>query len=103
VKGKRYDTEFRRNAVDLLLNSGKALKPLAQELGVSDTTLRAWRDAYVDEIEGRGDRCPGAPAPREMAEEIRRLRKDLDRVTRQREILKKAMSILSDPSPRGML
>ena len=53
MKGKRYDAEFRRNVVDLLLNSGKALKPLAHELGVSDTTLRAWRDAYLDEIEGR--------------------------------------------------
>jgi len=37
-----------------------------------------------------------------MAEEIRHLRKDLDRVTRQREILKKALGILSDQSPAGM-
>jgi transposase-like protein len=50
-----YDEEFKRNCVDLLLKSGKPLKPMA----------------------------------REMAAEIRQLRKELDRVTRQREILKK--------------
>jgi len=99
---RRYDKEFRRNAVELLLNSGKPLKPLAKELGVSDTTLRAWRDAYLGEVEGYSDRCPDGPTPREMADELRRLRKELDRVTRQRDILKKALGILSDQSPGGM-
>jgi transposase len=98
----KYDAEFRRNAVDLLLSSGKPLKPLANELGVSDTTLRAWRDAYLDEIEGDSEGSCVGPTPREMAEEIRRLRRELDRVTRQREILKKALGILSDQSPGGM-
>jgi transposase len=99
---RRYDKEFKRNAVELLLNSGKPLKPLARELGVSGATLRAWRDAYLGEVEGYGDRCPGGPTPREMADELRRLRKELDRVTRQRDILKKALGILSDQSPGGM-
>jgi transposase-like protein len=30
---KPYDAEFKRNAVDLLVNSGKPLKVLARELG----------------------------------------------------------------------
>lgn len=99
---KRYDAEFRRNAVDLLLSSGKPLKPLALELGVSDTTLRAWRDAYLDKLEADPSRPPGGPAPRDLVEDNRRLRNDLERVTRQREILKKALGILSDQSPAGM-
>jgi len=36
---RRYDKEFKRNAVELLLNSGKPLKPLARELGVSGATV----------------------------------------------------------------
>jgi transposase-like protein len=32
---KRYDKEFKSNAVELLLNSGKPLEPLARELEVS--------------------------------------------------------------------
>ena len=99
---RRYDKEFRRDAVELLLNSAKPLKPLAKELGVSDTTLRAWRDAYLGEVQGYGDRSPSGPTPRDMADELRRLRKELERVTRQRDILKKALGILSDQSPGGM-
>jgi hypothetical protein len=37
-----------------------------------------------------------------LVEEIRRLHKDLERVSRQRDILKKAMGILSETSPGGM-
>jgi len=99
---KRYDEEFKRNCVDLLLKSGKQLKPMARELGVSDSTLRAWRDQYLGVMEEQYDRPPGGATPREMANEIRQLRRDIDRVTEQREILKKALSILSDESPRGM-
>ena len=104
VYKKPYDEEFKRNCVDLLLTSGKPLKVLARELGISDTALRSWRDRYYEKTEGddRSPRGEGGATPREMADEIRKLRKELDRVTRQREILKKVMSILSEESPRGM-
>jgi len=42
------------------------------------------------------------PAPREMAEEIKQLRKELTHVTWQRDILKKAAGILSERSQGGM-
>ena len=42
------------------------------------------------------------PTPREMAEEIRKLRKELADVTWQRDILKKTTSILAERSPNGM-
>ncbi len=102
---KKYDTEFRQNAVDMLLTSGKSLKGLSRELGVSDVTLRIWKRAYVKEMEGLGDRSPGGvggATPGALVDEIRRLHKELDRMTRQRDILKKAMGILSEPSPGGM-
>jgi transposase-like protein len=102
---KKYDAEFRQNAVDMLLTSGKTLKGLSRELGVSDVTLRIWKRAYVKEMEGLGDRSPGGvggATPGDLVDEIRRLHKELDRMTRQRDILKKAMGILSEPSPGGM-
>lgn len=99
---KRYDEEFKRNCVDLLVTGGKALKPLSREMGISDSTLREWRNLYLGKMAEQDDRPPGGATPREMADEIRRLHKELDRVTRQREILKKALGILSDPSPASM-
>lgn len=102
---KRYDAEFRQNAVDMLLTSGKPLKVLAGELGISDVSLRAWKKAHLKAMEGLGERSSrgvGGATPGDLVDEIRRLRKELDRMTRQRDILKKAMGILSDPLPGGM-
>ena len=102
---KKYDAEFRQNAVELLLRSGKTLKGLAQELGVCDVTLRVWRNAYLKEMGALGARSPrgvGGATPGDLVEEIRRLHKELERMTRQRDILKKAMGILSETSPGGM-
>lgn len=98
---KRYDEEFKKNAVSMLVMGGKPLTVVAKELGVSDVTLRIWRDRCLDETE-RHPRGEGMPTPRELAEENRRLRRELDRVVRQRDILKKAMGICSETSPGGM-
>ena len=95
---KHYDEEFKRSAVDLLLSHGKALKPMAQDLGVSPVTLRKWRDERLASMEPSAD----GKTPREMAEEIRKLARENELLRRQREILKKALSILSDPSSGGM-
>ena len=54
---KKYDAEFRQNAVDMLLTSGKTLKGLSRELGVSDVTLRIWKRAYVEKIGREGTGC----------------------------------------------
>lgn len=100
---KPYDEEFKRNAVELLIQSGKPLRVVARELGVSDTVLRNWKVKQLGEAEDdRSPRGEGGATPRELAEENRRLRRDLDRVIRQRDILKKAMGICSETSPGGM-
>ncbi len=81
---KKYDAEYRQNAVDMLLTSGKSLAGLARELGVSDVTLRSWKKAYLQEMEGLGERAPrgvGGATPGDLVEEIRRLHKELARMT----------------------
>ena len=98
---KRYDEEFKRNAVNMLVMGGRPLKVLANELGVSDTALRIWRERYLTEAD-RHPRGEGMPTPREMIGEISRLKKELAHVTWQRDILKKAASILSEKSQGGM-
>ena len=41
---RQYDSIFRQQAVDLLLSSGRPLKRVAEELGISANSLRTWRD-----------------------------------------------------------
>lgn len=97
---KRYDEEFRKDAVETLIKGGRPLKRLARELGVSIQTLRNWRDAYLGKMDGR--QPEGMATVRETYEELRRLRSENMTLKRQRDILKKALSILSDP-PAGSM
>lgn len=98
---RNYDEEFKRDAVELLLSGDKDLKPLARDLGVCPATLRAWRDRYLRE-RAPSQGPPRGAAPLEVAEELGRLRKENETLRRQREILKKALGILSEQSPGGM-
>jgi transposase len=99
---KRYDATFKRDAVELLLTSGKPLKTLAIELGVCDVTLRNWRDRHLQKtapIETDGKKL----SAQQLAQELRRLQKELQIANRRNDILKKALGILSqEPQPNDM-
>jgi Transposase len=41
---RTYDKDFRQEAVNLLLSSGRPLKRVAAELGVIPNCLRTWRN-----------------------------------------------------------
>jgi transposase len=91
---KPYDVTFKRDAVELLLTSGKPLKVLAVELGVCDVTLRNWRDRHLQKtepIETDGKKL----SAQQLAMELRRAQKELAVANRRNEILKKALGILS--------
>ena len=92
-RGRRYDAQFKEQAVKLLLSSGKSLHCVAQELGISVHALQNWKQAHLHQ---------GGSAT-ELEMENQRLRRELDRVTQQRDILKKSLGILSeDPLHKGM-
>lgn len=99
---KRYDAQFKQEAVELLLTSGKPLKVLARELGVCDVSLRSWRDRHLDKskpIETDGKQV----SAKLLAMELRRTQKELQLAHRRNEILKKALGILSqEPLPNDM-
>ena len=92
---KRYDAQFKRDAVELLLTSGKSLRALAAELGICDVTLRDWRDRHLvkaQPIETDGKKL----SAQQLAQELRRVQKELQTANRRNEILKKALGILSE-------
>ena len=93
-----YSEEFRREAVELLLSSGRPLKQVAGELGISANALRSWRNRSLGAGRAGG---AGADGPQDAAD-MRRLRRENEYLRRQRDILKKAVSILSENPQLGM-
>ena len=89
---RRYDEAFRRTAVALVESTGRPLAEIAGELGVSHWNLRDWIKLY-----GRGQRAKPAE-PQELEREIARLRRDNESLRAQRDVLKKALGILAEPS-----
>jgi transposase len=91
---KIYTEEFKRSVVDHWCHSDKTAAQVAQEFGVKVWNVRDWRRQF-----GPTPKPLDAPLPAttaEMAREIQQLRKELARVTTQRDILKKTMGILSE-------
>ena len=106
-KRRNYSEDFRNDAVNLLLTSGRPLKRVAADLGISDNSLRNWRSRAL--AQGRATQAPSTEsegrsgaALSDPVAEIRRLQRENEHLRRQREILKKAMSILSEDPQSGM-
>lgn len=89
---KTYTPEFKREAVRLAQTSGKPLAQVARELGISDTSIHQWRK----ELSEHGSEAfPGSGHQTAQEEEIRRLKRELDRVQKERDILKKTLGIFT--------
>jgi transposase len=98
---KRYDEEFKRQAVELVIHSGKTQAQIARELGVSEYSLTLWKRNYLGHLKPAqldGEQM----SPEQMFEKIRQQQKEIEYLKRQREILKKAMSILGEEPHSGM-
>ena len=91
---KKYDTEFKRNAVLLTREEGRTVKDVAENLGLSADLLYQWRKRMSDlgEIAFPGN---GVPALTPEQKRIRELEKQLKDTEMERDILKKAMAIFS--------
>lgn len=75
-----FTDEFKRDAVRQITERGYPVSEVSQRLGVSAHSLYEWRKKYASEVSKGGDR----------ADEIRQLKRELARVTEERDILKKA-------------
>lgn len=83
-KYNRYPLEFRVSSAKLALKSDQPMSQTARELGVSPKSLYSWVGTYS------GDHSKTSSRKEPESEEIKRLKKELSRVTLERDILKKA-------------
>lgn len=89
---RKYDREFKLNAVKLYFESGKPLLELSSDLGIPMTTLATWVKQFK---ENGGQSFPGSGGVMPGNEELYQLRKELASVKQERDILKKAVAIFS--------
>ena len=97
-KGAKYPQEFREEAVRYWLSSGQKLATVAADLGLSPQCLRSWRQQMESTTATGMATNSNANHSNELAlaRENGQLRRELEAMTRQRDILKKAVSILSE-------
>lgn len=93
----RFPPEFRREAVELVLTSGRTIKEIADSLGISDGTLGNWvrlqRDAEARAADPDG-------LTESEREELKRLRKEVTDLRIDREILRKAAAYFAKETTR---
>jgi transposase len=86
----QYPPQFKAEAVGLVRSSaGRSISQIAEEIGVSVTSLRNWvKQAQIDEGEREG-------LTTQEREELKRLRREVKVLRQEKEILKKAAAFFA--------
>lgn len=95
-KARRYSAEFKARAVRLCEESGRPIAEIARELEVQYQTLYDWM-AKAGKTKVTVDSALRVAAQRQETpeEEVRRLRRELDETTMERDFLKKAAAFFA--------
>ena len=86
---RRFTREFRADAIRLVVNEGKSVKSVAQDLGIGVSTLSAW----IRSRSANGHTLTG-----DESKELIALRKENRILRMEREILKKAAAFFAKES-----
>jgi transposase len=84
----KYDEEFKKNAVKLSYASPKAVKQIADDLGITEGLLYRWRKKYTAD----GDKTRYAT----LEEEVKTLRLENAELKIQQDMLKKATAYFAN-------
>ena len=82
MSSSKFSDEFKRDAVAQITERGYPVREVSERLGVSPYSLYAWKKKFAKASSGEAEKDT----------EIRRLKKELARVSEERDILKKATS-----------
>ena len=85
---RKFDKAFKREAVNNWLASGKPAGTVARELGLAAHHLYGWKAELAP---------AGGLSTASLEAELAATKRELARVSEQRDILKKTLGILSEP------
>ena len=91
-KRRKYDREFKVEAVKLVTGGGRVVAEVARNLGIHENLLYKWKEKYTEDIVHA---FPGKGRLKPAEEEQRRMKRELADVTQEPDILKKALAIFS--------
>ena len=91
---KQFPPAFKREAVQLLESGSRPASELARELGIPRNRLYKWQT----ELRARGASAFPGVGRKERTTESTRLKRELARVTEERDILKKAAAYFARES-----
>lgn len=104
---RKFDETFKHEAVNNWLSSGKPAGVIAQELGIKAERLYSWRRRFAPADAGGGAAAgakPGSAAA--LQAQLEAALRENRHLREQRDILKKTLGILSEPSTnatRGLM
>lgn len=82
---RKYTPEYKAEAVELVINSGRPVAEIARDLGINEGTLGNW----VNMAKKRGE-FKEKPLDIDERAELKELRDEVRRLKMEREVLKKA-------------
>ena len=92
---KHYTKEFKNDAVKLVIEQGYSCNEVGRRLAVNQTNVSRWVREYHRENEPSAD---NQASRSELESELKRLRKEIQRLQMEREILKKAAAFFAKES-----
>ena len=90
-KQDRFTDEFKQDAVAQVVERGYAVSEVAERLGISTKSLYTWKALFSKPVTVRNTEA-------DLTVELRRVKKELVRVTEERDILKKAATYFARES-----
>jgi len=94
-ENRKYTKEFKRDAVNLVIDQGYSANEVGRRLGVGQSNVSRWvREHRKDQQ----DTAEGEIPRKELEAEVKRLKKENQRLQMEREILKKAAAFFAKES-----
>ena len=87
----RYEDDFKKDAVSQVVDRGYSVADVAGRLGISTKSLYTWKAQFFGPDKARDEEAA-------VSLELRRIKRELARVTEERDILKKATAYFARES-----